>query len=343
MSESDDISLTKLKVFINPDEPKPRLNTSQIPQLSCVNTNYTEKPQILDVAYPQVANCKARDFRDNVTVVVDLHDSQAFFSNLAFVEVEKLNDSLALSFEVNFPFTTWKHSLNILSYAEKLRDRIYDDHGVTSSQDNLFEENLLHLKFPVHADSEDTFAFVCEKFSQSLALAHDYILSSHELHEQTSREIEIPQGYTQPAHLILNFLVTIMKRRLPNIDIRQTTVTSVDKSFLRITFPRSVTQTIDSILAEYSEVITGCMNPDCFFASPSVMSAFLSRLKMAREEMSLVLSVSAKQANQAFLDNEMQVLKAHLSKAIDSSIGRESAAMRKQAIFSDQASPELLA
>lgn len=343
MSEFDNISSTKLQVFINPDKPKPRLNSFQEPQLSCVSKIEPEKVQTMDVAYHQVVNCKGRDFRHNLTVVVDLHDSHLLFPNLGFVEVARSDNGIALSFEVNFPFSTWEHSLNLLSYVEKLRTRMFDDHGVTSTQENLFEEDLLHLKFPVNGDLEDTFAFISEKFSQSLELAHHYILSSHELHELTSREIEIPRGYTQPAHLILNFLVTIMKRRLPGTDIRQTTLTSINQSFLRITFPSSVAQTIDSILAEYSDVIRGCMNPGCFFASSSVMCAFLSRLKMARCEMSLVHSDSAKQAHPTFLDTEMKALKMQLAKAIDCSIRQERPEPVTQEKCCDEASPELSA
>lgn len=343
MSELNDFQSTKLQVFTNPVEPKQHSNIYRIPQLLCVSALDNEKVQVLDVAYHQVVNCKGRDFRHNTMMVVDLHDSHVFFPNMGFVEVERFDMGIALSFEVNFQFTTWTHSLNLLSYVEKLRDRMFADHGIISTQENLYEEDLLHLRFSVDSDLDEAFEIICENFSESLELAHHYILSTHKLHTFAAKEIEIPQGYTQPANLILNFLVTIMKRRMPSTDIRQTTVMGMHKSYLRISYPRTVAKTVENILTEYSELIMGCRNPDCFFCSSSVMNAFFSRMKMAREEMSLVLSSSGKQASDEFLDHEMKALKMHLSSAIDDSMNKGRAGIEKPMTSSHETPPELSA
>ncbi|CAA6811258.1 MAG: Unknown protein [uncultured Thiotrichaceae bacterium] len=343
MSELDNSRSIKFQVFTNPDRPEVRSNIYHIPQLSCVTAPVPESIQVLDVAYHQVVNAKGCDFRHNVMMVVDLHDTCSFFPNMGFVEVERTDNGLVLSFEVNFQFTTWQHSLNLLSYIENLRERMFADHGVASTQEDLYEEDLLHLKFLVTSDLDDAFAFTCQNFSDSLELAHNYILSSYHLHKLDMKEIRVPQEYTQSAHLILNFLVAIMKRRMPHTDIRQTTLTGMNQSLVRISHPRSVSNTIETILVEYAELIMGTMKPECFFASSSVMNAFCSRMAMVREEMSLVLSSSGKQTSDECLDNEMKALKIHLSNAIKGSISQSGLCADQSVTSNHESSPELSA
>lgn len=316
MSESENFPTTRLQVFTNPGEPQVRSNIHQVPQLSCVITQAYEKAQVIDVAYQQVANCTGRDFQHHMMMVVDLNDFHSFFQNIDFIEIEKSVDGLSLTFEVNFQFTTWQHSLSLLSYVEKLRERMYSDHAMSSTQENLYEEDLLHLRFSMDMGFEEAFSFVCQKFSESLELAHNYILSAHKLQKLVVNEIEISQNYTQAANLILNFLVTIMKRRMPNTDIRQTIVTGMNKSFLRISYPVAMARSVEAVLVDYADLIVGNMHSDCFFSSSSVMDAFFLRMEMARNEMSLLLNVGAKQASDEFLDNEMEAMKLHLSRAI---------------------------
>lgn len=343
MSELDNFPMTKFQVFTNPDKPDSCSNFFRTPQLSCVKNRTAQKVQVVDVTYHQVVNSKGRDFQQYIMMTVDLHDFHGLFPNIGFIEVERLERGLALTFEVNFQFSTWQHPLNLLSYVEKLRERMLSDYGIHSTQQNLFEEDLLHLRFSVDSGLDDVFDYICHRFSDSLELAHNYILSSYNMNQLVIREIEIFHPYTQPANLIVNYLMTVLKCRMPNADIRQTIVAGMHQSFLRLSYPVSLASVIESILLDYAELVACNLDVDCFFSSLSEKKAYLSRIQIAKEEMSLLVSASGQPVSDAIVDSEMSGLTSHLSNAIIRSIKGVSDNEIADEVLIEDSTPELSA
>lgn len=104
-------------------------------------------------------------------LVCDMH-RQTLYEHLEFVEISSSNGLLCVSAEVNFRFSQWPNEISLVSFVEDLRKRMTNIHRISSEQENLFDEDLLHLKFRLKGSKGDSVSSLINRLAVLIAYEH---------------------------------------------------------------------------------------------------------------------------------------------------------------------------
>ena len=114
--------------------------------------------------------------KDKIYVCEMLNKSA--YKHLEYLEIStSTTGRLFLYAEVNFNPSKWDNPVNLLSFTDTLRDLVQERHAITSEQHNLFEEDLIHLKFQVLVSKRVNIHHTIQHFSEKLLSIHNGILS----------------------------------------------------------------------------------------------------------------------------------------------------------------------
>ncbi len=130
-----------------------------------------------EVDYEQVSELRHDSFLDDEIYVCEMLD-RSCYKHLEYMEVShSIGDTLLINAEVNFRMSEWGSQINLLSFTDTMRKRIKEKHAVNSEQENLYEEDLIHIKFKILVTRHTSLPFVIQRFSKKLLAIHQEIIS----------------------------------------------------------------------------------------------------------------------------------------------------------------------
>ncbi len=130
-----------------------------------------------DIEFSEIKSLAHVSFLDEKIYVCDML-GRSHYEYLEYLEIShSIAETLLVNVEVNFRLSEWKHSLNLLNFVASLRCCIDDKHGIHSEQENLFDEDLIHIKFQILATEQSNLAFIVQRFSQKISFIHHDILA----------------------------------------------------------------------------------------------------------------------------------------------------------------------
>jgi len=131
-----------------------------------------------DINYDQISGITHNGFHKNKIYVCEMLGLSSY-KYLEYLEIShSISDTLLVNVEVNFRLSRWNEVLNLLNFVSGFRSRINDKHGIHSIQENLFDEDLIHIKFQVLMTTQSSLTSIVQRFSKTLASIHEDVLSS---------------------------------------------------------------------------------------------------------------------------------------------------------------------
>ena len=136
-----------------------------------------EYNEIVEKNYKEIRLLKGSDFRYKETLVIPMKNMTGY-KNLEFLEIVRVKNNVIVTVEVNFVMSDWQHPINILSFSEHLRRIMYQKYCMFSEQKNIFEENLLNIRFLLNSVLDDQIISLIFDFVYKINLTHREILAT---------------------------------------------------------------------------------------------------------------------------------------------------------------------
>ena len=131
-----------------------------------------------DISFEKINNVCSKNIAEGTTYVCDMQNRSAY-KYLEYLEISCSTEMMYVTAEVNFQLSEWDNPINLISFSRSLRDRMKENFSVFSEQENLFDEDLFHLKFRILTTKNAKIALVVEQFAEKLERAHRDILARH--------------------------------------------------------------------------------------------------------------------------------------------------------------------
>lgn len=247
-------------------------------------TNDTANHIFLDeVSYEQVRQLRGYEAPVNVVLVCDMYE-QSNYTYLEYLEISRSTQTLMLNVDVNFVLSDWDGSVNILSFIGELRDRVFLELGISSTLEELYDEDLLHIQFQIEDHigvcvEEVLIPFITQLSRFHQEIIHDidtrFLLECKKIH----RKICLPKGSGHVSGALLHFLVHILSRRFDG-NIMLTSITQRPNSIVfSVEFSALFKNKILTTISDYAEVLTGDRRAENFFSASVSLTKFNHILK----------------------------------------------------------------
>jgi hypothetical protein len=206
------------------------------------------------------------------------------YEHLEYVEFYRKQNKVKLTADINFRFSDWDESINILSFTELLREKILMDYSITSKQENLFEEDLINIQFNISGDENTSIRKILESFEDKIILTHENILSYYQNYVTLSKEFYLPANYKQAGSLLLSYLSSILLARLPRAEISVSVTQNPLTSIIDLVFHKEWKNEVTTIIQNYGFLLLEQQKPEQFFCEKSQCAAFKHRIEMVKNE-----------------------------------------------------------
>lgn len=174
--ESTMFDKSLLSLITNPDYTE---GQEKFSHLKTANANHAFK----DIDYSHINHIAEKSSRTDSIYVCDMQHKSCY-KRLEFLEISCSKDRIYITAEVNFRISKWRAHISLLDFTHSLRQIILDQYSIVSNQENLFDEDLFHIKFRILTSKCHELTSIIELFSQNIEKAHQCILSknSHKQH-----------------------------------------------------------------------------------------------------------------------------------------------------------------
>jgi len=135
-----------------------------------------------DISFEQINGVCSKIIAEDTIYVCDMQ-SRSAYKNLEYLEVSCSTEMLYITAEVNYKLSEWDTPISLKSFTNSLRDRMKAKFSVFSEQENLFDEDLFHLKFRILTTKHTNIALVIQQFAEKLEKAHRDIFARHAEHQ----------------------------------------------------------------------------------------------------------------------------------------------------------------
>ncbi len=161
-----------LVLYINPGFVASGQNGSP-PHFSAPTSSKMD--EFLDISYEQLSQLTNQGMQADTIYVCDM-TGRSCYGPLEYIELSQSLDTIRVSVEVNFRMSEWKAQMSLLSFVGSLRKGVQQSCGISSRQEKLFDEDLLHIKFKLLASYQQDIASIMQRFSRKLQKLHRDIL-----------------------------------------------------------------------------------------------------------------------------------------------------------------------
>jgi hypothetical protein len=139
--------------------------------------NSTSIDVFQDISYTEIGHISEQPNVDTI-YVCDMHN-KLNYQPLEFLEISSSRDRTYITAEVNFRISEWQSHLSLINFTQSLRMKMEDKYSISSEQENLFDEDLFHLKFNIVISKYQDPTPMIETFTQNIEKAHHSIFSKH--------------------------------------------------------------------------------------------------------------------------------------------------------------------
>ncbi len=130
-----------------------------------------------DIDYEKLGELQHDDFLENKVYVCEMFD-RSNYKHLEYVEISHyIADKIFINAEVNFRISKWNARMNVFAFVESLIAKVNEKHSIQVEQENLYDEDLIHLKFRMLETRESHLATAIQLFADKLNSIHREILS----------------------------------------------------------------------------------------------------------------------------------------------------------------------
>ncbi len=130
-----------------------------------------------DISYPQLSQLSGQAIPADTIYVCEMF-GKSCYKYLEYLELSQSLESIQLVADVNFRISEWKVSISLLTFVDALQKQVQEQYSICSQQENLFDEDLVHIKFMFFAKPHDLHA-VIQRFSKRLSIIHNDIFAKH--------------------------------------------------------------------------------------------------------------------------------------------------------------------
>lgn len=241
-----------------------------------------------EIDYDLVRNLHGYEAPHNLTLVCDMFDKTSY-RPLEFIEITRKSQTTMLQAEVNFRPSYWGKSTNLLCFIEILRDSILMEYGISSDLEELYDEDLLHIKFYLEEYIGSNIEAIVGDFVDKVSGVHkramnDLTAETMLSRTQISREISLPKESVCASVSLLHFLTTILSRRFGDKLVSATIEQKKESVLLEINLVAEFKKEILHAISDYAEVLSGVRKAKDFFAAPVSLAMYKHKLNTLKEE-----------------------------------------------------------
>jgi hypothetical protein len=186
---------------------------------------------------------------------------QIKYQYLNYVHLLRTNNELNVTVEVNYPFSTWKEEINLLSFIETLRERLKDNYSIPSTQSNLFDEALISTRFQLKANCATTIISMIELLDNLLYQEHKNILS----YQSMKYKISLSRRHQQAGKSLLHYLYRIMEYKNLSDDLTVSVSETTHLVTLELKFPTAKKAQIKKAIHYYGLILKGELSTSHLF------------------------------------------------------------------------------
>lgn len=149
-----------------------------------------------DIDYDKLNYFKHDDFLGNKVYVCEMFNRSSY-KHLEYVEISHyIADKIFINAEVNFRMSQWNARMNVFAFVDSLIAEVNEKYSIQVQQENLYDEDLIHLKFRMLETSDSHLPTVIQQFADKLNRLHKQLLSE-------SLEVSNSANFNQAVNLDL--------------------------------------------------------------------------------------------------------------------------------------------
>lgn len=265
-------------------------SNSESSVINIVSATNEQKDDILldEIDYDLVRDLHGYEAPHNLTLVCDMYDKTSY-QPLEFIEITRKPQTTMLQAEVNFQPSQWQQTTNLLSFIKIIRDNMLMESGISSDLEELYDEDLLHIKFYLEEYIGSSIETIVGDFVDKVSGVHkramnDMAAEAMLSHTQISREIFLPKESVCASVSLLYFLTTLLSRRFGDKLVSSTIEQKKESVLLEINLVAESKKEILHAISDYAEVLSGMQKAEDFFAAPVSLAMYKHKLNTLKEE-----------------------------------------------------------
>ncbi|MCK5810052.1 MAG: hypothetical protein KAH00_03140 [Cocleimonas sp.] len=210
----------------------------------------------IDEILPLVGSNLPRDLHMSCEAVAHVQ-----YQYLEYIHLLRTDNELSLCVEVNYPLQAWKEQTNLLSYIETLRERLKDNYSIQSTQNDLFDEALISVRFQLKANCATHIRSMVELLDGLLYQEHKNILS----HQSIKYKISLSRRHQQAGKSLLHYLYRVMEHKNLNDDLTVLVSETAHLVTLELKFPVEKKTEIKKAIHYYGLILKGDLSTSHLF------------------------------------------------------------------------------
>lgn len=205
-----------------------------------------------DVPFNNVCHLKGYNLPRDLSISSDarLHSC---YPNLEYINLFRTNDRLVIIADVNYWLNNWDEKINLLSFVEKLRERLGDIYSIESEQNNIFEEMLINIRFKITVDCEMRVHSAVDLLDSILCDEQKSILS----YETVKYKISLSTRHQQAGKSLLHYLHKVMEYKKLSDDLTVSVTENNHFASVSLEFPESMKGQILDAVYSYGLILKG--------------------------------------------------------------------------------------
>ncbi len=131
-----------------------------------------------DISFENINGVCSISLTEDTILVCDMQ-GRSVYKHLEYLEVSCSTEMMYITAEINFQLSEWDASISLISFTGLLRDSMKTKYSVFSEQENLFDEDLFHIKFRILTTKNTNIKLVVKQFAEKLEKTHRELFARH--------------------------------------------------------------------------------------------------------------------------------------------------------------------
>ena len=205
-----------------------------------------------DVPFNELSHLKGYNLPRNLLMTCDAKHHSCY-SNLEYINLFRTNNTLVVTADVNYWLNDWDEKINLLSFLEKLRERLGDIYPIESEQHNIFEEMLINVRFKMVVDCDMRIHSAVDLLDSILCDEQKSILS----YEKVKYKISLSTRHQQAGKSLLHYLHKVMEYKKLSDDLTVSVTENNHFASVSLRFPKSMKKEILDAVYSYGLILKG--------------------------------------------------------------------------------------
>ena len=131
-----------------------------------------------DISLEDINSYGSREVAPNTIYVCDMQGRTAY-KYLEYLEVNYSTEMAFVTVEVNYKLSEWNASISLISFTQSLKEIMQKRFSIFSEQENLYDEDLFHIKFRLSMTKTAQLSSHIKQFAEKLEMLHRDIFARY--------------------------------------------------------------------------------------------------------------------------------------------------------------------